>query len=88
MVHEMSSLFRQWRDGLDKNGQPAPSNRRRRERLSPYTGETTPPMGDMNDEQIERYAREICRRDMERTINRLSEQQAVQRAKRRAGEAA
>lgn len=86
MVHEMSCLFRQWRDGLDKHGHPAPAYRDKRERLSPYTSETTPRMGDMTDEQIEHYAREICRRDMERTINRRRESMA--RAKRRAGEAA
>lgn len=88
VVHEMKAMFRRWRDGVDEHGHPAPSGRDIRHEVSPYSTARTPRMGDMSDDEIDYWAREICRRDMERTINMRNEQQAVARAKRRAGEAA
>lgn len=76
MHHEMIKQFKAWR--TDAPG--------RREPLSPYSTRTTPRMGDMTDEEIDRYAREICSFDAERSINQRNE--AIKRSKKRMGEAA
>jgi hypothetical protein len=76
MVGRLADEFRAWR-------RDAPD---RVERLSPYSTESTPRMGDMTDEQIEHYARRISEHDAERSINMSND--ALGRAKRRANEAA
>jgi hypothetical protein len=75
-THELAGVFRMWR-----RDDPT-----RRERLSPYSTESTPPLGEMTDEEIEHWARQVSARDAERSINMSNE--AIARAKAKAGEAA
>lgn len=75
LVSKLAEQYRQWRR----------EDPTRRERLSPYSTESTPPLGELDDERIEYYARQVSQRDAERSINMTNE--ALDRAKHRAGEA-
>lgn len=82
---ELAKVFRMWRDGRNAEGAPVPANRDRREKV-PNSTSTTPRMGDMSDSEIDYWARRISAADAEVSINQTND--ALGRAKRRAGEAA
>lgn len=84
LTHQLAKQFRAWRDGYDDKG-PCGPMRDRRESV-PNSTETTPRMGDMDDEQIDFWARRISAADAEQAINMSNE--AERRAKIRAGEGA
>lgn len=74
MAAKLAEQFRAWR-------REAPN---RRENV-PGTTTDTPRMGDMDDSQIDYWARRISAADAERSINMSNE--AVGRSKARSGEA-
>lgn len=74
--HELAKQMREWRRTAPQMTLP----------LSPYTTKATPPMGELDDAEIEDFAQEISRRDAERSIQQSNE--SLARAKKKTGEAA
>lgn len=72
--HHLAETFRGWRRARPTHREPVPNST-----LS------TPPMGEMDDDQIDLWARRISAADAEISINQTNE--GLQRAKARAGEA-
>ena len=83
-IDELSKLLRSLRDGYDARG-PCPQNTDYRIHV-PNSTETSPRVGDMNDEQIAAWARRVSAADAEVSINQTNE--ALGRARARNGEGA
>lgn len=72
--HHLAATFREWRRTRPTHREPVPNST-----LS------TPPMGEMDDDAIDHWARRISAADAEVSINQTNE--ALARTKVRAGEA-
>lgn len=73
-AHHLAETFRGWRRNRPTHREPVPNST-----LS------TPPMGEMDDDEIDHWARRISAADAEISINQTNE--GLKRAKARAGEA-
>lgn len=83
-IHELQQLLRSLRDGYDSNG-PCPANPDYRLDV-PNSTTRTPRVGDMSDSEIDSWARRVAAADAEVSVRQSNE--ALGRAKQRAGEAA
>lgn len=85
-IHELQKLMRSLRDGYDASGPCRANPDYRLDVPNTFGLVKTPRVGDMNEGEIDYWARRVAAADAEVSINQTNE--ALGRAKQRAGEAA